>query len=255
MSTIDSGEARRFRRAARAGQAGAPLQHLGRGERQGGRRDRARAAIATGSHSPSPKPTASRTAKACRSTCSSTVRGASWAAVDLPVTVDFEGGFAVDAMHVADHARYLAETGAVGCNFEDQEVGGPALHPIDGAGPACRGGRRERAVGQRPHRLVPRGRSGGRQLQRPRPAARSARARACLRRGGREQLLYPGGDRPRPDRRDLRGLAAAGQRLQDRRLSTLPRWLQAGVARVQLGAAALALGDGTPAKDAEALYR
>jgi len=50
--------------------------------------------------------------------------------VDLPVTVDFEGGFAVDAMHVADHARYLAETGAVGCNFEDQEIGGPSLHPI-----------------------------------------------------------------------------------------------------------------------------
>ena len=50
--------------------------------------------------------------------------------VDLPVTADFEGGFAVDPAHVADHARYLAETGAVGCNFEDQEVGGPGLHPI-----------------------------------------------------------------------------------------------------------------------------
>ncbi len=50
--------------------------------------------------------------------------------VDLPLTVDFEGGFAVDAAHVADHAQYLAETGAVGCNFEDQEVGGPGLHPI-----------------------------------------------------------------------------------------------------------------------------
>lgn len=50
--------------------------------------------------------------------------------VDLPVTADFEGGFAVDAARVADHARYLAETGAVGCNFEDQEIGGPGLHPI-----------------------------------------------------------------------------------------------------------------------------
>ncbi|MEO6387524.1 MAG: isocitrate lyase/phosphoenolpyruvate mutase family protein [Croceibacterium sp.] len=50
--------------------------------------------------------------------------------VELPLTVDFEGGFAVDAARVADHARYLAETGAVGCNFEDQEVGGPSLHPI-----------------------------------------------------------------------------------------------------------------------------
>ncbi|HYD23894.1 MAG TPA: isocitrate lyase/phosphoenolpyruvate mutase family protein [Croceibacterium sp.] len=52
-------------------------------------------------------------------------------AVDVPVTADFEGGFAVDAARVADHARYLAETGAVGCNFEDQEVGGPGLHPIE----------------------------------------------------------------------------------------------------------------------------
>jgi 2-methylisocitrate lyase-like PEP mutase family enzyme len=53
------------------------------------------------------------------------------AAVEVPVTADFEGGFAVDPPRLADHARYLAETGAVGCNFEDQEVGGPSLHPID----------------------------------------------------------------------------------------------------------------------------
>ncbi len=52
------------------------------------------------------------------------------AGVDLPVTADFEGGFAVDAARVADHARYLAETGVVGCNFEDQEIGGPGLHPL-----------------------------------------------------------------------------------------------------------------------------
>ena len=50
--------------------------------------------------------------------------------VDLPVTADFESGFATDPAHVADHARYLAETGAVGCNFEDQVIGGEGLHPI-----------------------------------------------------------------------------------------------------------------------------
>jgi 2-methylisocitrate lyase-like PEP mutase family enzyme len=53
------------------------------------------------------------------------------AAVEIPVTADFEGGFAVDPPRLADHAQYLAETGAVGCNFEDQEVGMGALHPID----------------------------------------------------------------------------------------------------------------------------
>lgn len=52
-------------------------------------------------------------------------------AVEIPVTADFEGGFAVDPARLADHASYLVEAGAVGCNFEDQEVGGPGLHPIE----------------------------------------------------------------------------------------------------------------------------
>ena len=50
--------------------------------------------------------------------------------VDLPVTADFESGFAVDPARLADHAKYLAETGVVGCNFEDGEVGGSGLHPV-----------------------------------------------------------------------------------------------------------------------------
>jgi 2-methylisocitrate lyase-like PEP mutase family enzyme len=50
--------------------------------------------------------------------------------VDLPVTADFESGFAVDPARIADHAQYLAETGVVGCNFEDSEVGGSGLHPV-----------------------------------------------------------------------------------------------------------------------------
>ena len=52
-------------------------------------------------------------------------------AVELPVTVDFEGGFATDPAHLAEHSRLLAETGAVGCNFEDQVIGGAGLHPIE----------------------------------------------------------------------------------------------------------------------------
>lgn len=53
------------------------------------------------------------------------------AAVELPLTVDFEGGFAADPVRLADHARYLAEAGAVGCNFEDQRIGGEGLHPME----------------------------------------------------------------------------------------------------------------------------
>lgn len=52
------------------------------------------------------------------------------AAVDLPVTVDFEGAYAVDPDEAAANVAMLAETGAVGCNFEDQVIGGEGLHPV-----------------------------------------------------------------------------------------------------------------------------
>src|SRR3954462_11236645 len=51
------------------------------------------------------------------------------AAVDLPVTIDFEGGYAVEAEPLAANMTRLAATGAIGCNFEDQVVGGDDLHP------------------------------------------------------------------------------------------------------------------------------
>lgn len=51
-------------------------------------------------------------------------------AVDLPVTVDFEGAYSADPAEGARNIARLAETGAVGCNFEDQVVGGEGLHPI-----------------------------------------------------------------------------------------------------------------------------
>ncbi len=53
------------------------------------------------------------------------------AAVDLPVTIDFEGGYATDPATTAANVEWLAETGAIGCNFEDQVIGGEGLHPID----------------------------------------------------------------------------------------------------------------------------
>ena len=51
-------------------------------------------------------------------------------AVDLPVTVDFEGGYSNDPAEVAGNFARLAGIGALGCNFEDQIVGGEGLHPI-----------------------------------------------------------------------------------------------------------------------------
>jgi 2-methylisocitrate lyase-like PEP mutase family enzyme len=51
-------------------------------------------------------------------------------AVDLPVTVDFEGAYAEDAQGVERNIGLLAATGAVGCNLEDQVVRGEGLYPI-----------------------------------------------------------------------------------------------------------------------------
>ena len=50
-------------------------------------------------------------------------------AVDLPVTVDFEGAYAVAPDEAAANVARLAATGAIGCNFEDQVIGGTGLHP------------------------------------------------------------------------------------------------------------------------------
>jgi 2-methylisocitrate lyase-like PEP mutase family enzyme len=52
-------------------------------------------------------------------------------AVELPLTVDFEGAYSADPEEGGENVRRLAETGAVGCNFEDQVIGGEGLHPLD----------------------------------------------------------------------------------------------------------------------------
>jgi len=54
------------------------------------------------------------------------------AAVDpLPLSVDFEGAYSTDPEEGGRNVAALAETGAVGCNFEDQLVGGEGVHPLD----------------------------------------------------------------------------------------------------------------------------
>jgi 2-methylisocitrate lyase-like PEP mutase family enzyme len=52
------------------------------------------------------------------------------AAVDLPLTVDFEGAYSEDPGQAAANVAALKATGAVGCNFEDQVVGGEGVHPL-----------------------------------------------------------------------------------------------------------------------------
>src|SRR3954447_14670221 len=52
-------------------------------------------------------------------------------AVDLPLTVDFEGAYSTDLEEGGGNVARLKATGAVGCNFEDQVIGGEGLHPLD----------------------------------------------------------------------------------------------------------------------------
>jgi 2-methylisocitrate lyase-like PEP mutase family enzyme len=52
-------------------------------------------------------------------------------AVELPLTVDFEGAYSIDPDQGGSNVARLKETGAVGCNFEDQVIGGDGLHPLD----------------------------------------------------------------------------------------------------------------------------
>jgi 2-methylisocitrate lyase-like PEP mutase family enzyme len=51
-------------------------------------------------------------------------------AIELPVTVDFEGGYASDPGTVEHNLSRLKAAGAVGCNFEDQVVGTDRLYSI-----------------------------------------------------------------------------------------------------------------------------
>ncbi len=52
-------------------------------------------------------------------------------AVEVPLTVDFEGAYSADPEEGGANVARLAATGAVGCNFEDQVIGGEGLHPLD----------------------------------------------------------------------------------------------------------------------------
>src|SRR3954466_13015036 len=52
-------------------------------------------------------------------------------AVELPLTVDFESAYSADPAEGSANVARLKETGAVGCNFEDQVIGGEGVHPLE----------------------------------------------------------------------------------------------------------------------------
>ena len=51
--------------------------------------------------------------------------------VDLPVSLDFEGGYAVEPEQLGENIGRVLGAGAVGINFEDRIVTGEGLHDID----------------------------------------------------------------------------------------------------------------------------
>lgn len=51
--------------------------------------------------------------------------------VDVPVSVDFEGGYSDDDQQLSENVRRLIDTGAIGINFEDRVVNGQGLHTVD----------------------------------------------------------------------------------------------------------------------------
>lgn len=53
------------------------------------------------------------------------------ATVDVPVSVDFEGGYTDDDTALAQNISRLLELGVVGVNFEDRVVAGSGLYAID----------------------------------------------------------------------------------------------------------------------------
>ncbi len=52
-------------------------------------------------------------------------------AVDLPVSLDFEGGYAREQDTLAENIKLVVEAGAVGINFEDRIVAGDGIYCVE----------------------------------------------------------------------------------------------------------------------------
>lgn len=52
-------------------------------------------------------------------------------AIDVPLTLDFESGYASGGAPLAENIRRIIDAGAVGINFEDQMIGRDALYSVE----------------------------------------------------------------------------------------------------------------------------
>ena len=84
------------------------------------------------------------------------------ATIDVPVTVDFEGGYSEADGELADNIARLLDLGVIGINFEDRVVKGSGLYDVDRqarritAIPQGSGAEGRRALHQRADRPVSR---------------------------------------------------------------------------------------------------
>lgn len=53
------------------------------------------------------------------------------ASVDVPITIDFEGGYGKSPTKIQENVLKVIQAGAVGINFEDQIVNGEGLYSIE----------------------------------------------------------------------------------------------------------------------------
>lgn len=51
--------------------------------------------------------------------------------VDLPVSLDFEGGYSRDQVALAENIKHVIKAGAVGINFEDRIVAGEGIYCVE----------------------------------------------------------------------------------------------------------------------------
>ncbi len=133
---------------------------------------------------------------------------------DLPLSVDFEGGYSTEPAGAAANVAKLIEAGAVGINFEDQRVGETGLHPIEAQAARIRAIREmvkargiDFFINARTDLFLQEG-DGSRHAGSGRCGDRAWQG---LCGGRRQRLLRAGPDRTGLDRKGLRRIHAAGQ--------------------------------------------
>ena len=153
------------------------------------------------------------------------------AATDLPLAIDFEDGFAADPGDVAAHVARAAETGAAGVSVEDWRRDGSGVHDADLAVErVAAAAEAARAAG-----LHLTARADG-VLRGAYDAAETVRRLAAFAEAGADCLYAP----MLPDAGALAEVVALGRPVNALAAGPwlewdLPRWAEAGVARVSLG--------------------